>query len=599
MCPPFTPERMAKYLAVECGGPLPGRSEQETKSHYLLSRLSPYEKNLIAYCTNSNTCGLSELKAFIDMHPGVRELRMRNFISAEWSGSEWRTNVSAFGEAKLRLYSILQLNEPTNEEKLDAVTRPHELSDLQRRFICSACSVGKEPISPSHVLQFKGRISSLPQEEAVEYWRNSCLDLLTIGNLVHKIRFGDPSILSASEKKLLDLLSQKIENFDCYNHLLPNMAGYPLGIVVAKLLALNGGFPMSYKSLTVLARAESEFLTLVEFLGFDPCRAEGKIDNCYFITESAAYRESADQNEDSSTGALVKLHDGAKIRLDAVWDGVGGYGSGDVASRIAKEIFEVAAVAGWIRTPEDVRRILVITDVAIMFEQLSTESWFGAKASDIKFPLPSSSFFYQRNKMGTTAVVTFQRGDELFVIHAGDSEFGLYGGGGQSNYLHINHSRFYFQALGEALAKMHKSSQESTGAADQFRLRAVIQRAEEDVRSKWEDTVIENVIMSALGIGSFHIQINGLTWGYKPIKVEKDAVLFLCSDGISDVLCQHEIATMIKEANGDLALARQKIMELAISKSDKSNTFEAPCGCSRNGKDDDKTLILRFGMEGF
>jgi serine/threonine protein phosphatase PrpC len=330
-------------------------------------------------------------------------------------------------------------------------------------------------------------------------------------------------------------------------------------------------------------------------------RIKGRIDYGSGVSKKSTDPDKT-VNDDNFSSAILTLPDGQKMRLDAVWDGMGGYEGGAIASRIAKDIFEMAAVCGWVTSAEDVRRLLVMTDLAIVFEQLSDK--YDLKDPQLLNTLTLGSH-PQKNKMGTTAVVSLQQGEELFVVHCGDSDFKLIEQG-RSAYRHIHHDSEYgnrmmileyeaFQELTEDLRRMNADPQTLGHSAHSRLKQSARQLAEEKIRRELINQSPGSPISAVLGGHGKYMQINGLTYEHKPLRVKDDSIQVLCSDGISDIVCEHEYAMVINNAKGDLELARRNILALA-----EMPPADFLCGCGpRPEKNDDKTLIIRYAKDGF
>jgi len=88
-------------------------------------------------------------------------------------------------------------------------------------------------------------------------------------------------------------------------------------------------------------------------------------------------------------------------------------------------------VAGWVATPEDVRKVFIIAHLAIVMEQIRTlkETRERECPEDMREEFEKDpeaaigGYWIQENDMGTTAVVSFQDGEKFYGIHCGDSDY--------------------------------------------------------------------------------------------------------------------------------------------------------------------------------
>jgi serine/threonine protein phosphatase PrpC len=356
----------------------------------------------------------------------------------------------------------------------------------------------------------------------------------------------------------------------------------------------------AYASLKAAARAEDEFHTLLDFLGIVAPKAHGRIEENCGMTKAKNLAPPERKNEDSMSSSRIALPDGTIIVLDAVWDGMGGHDDGSLASGIAKEIFEISSLAGWIKEPEDVRKLMILTDLAIIFEQISRA--YKPEDPNLHDPLVIGNL-RQQNSMGTTAVLCFQRGTELYVVNCGDSDFRLFAS--DVDYRHVVHDGSYdvrvqlqedkeLRALEDELRKNGRDP-DKMDIYSRVALKEKARHLAEKKLSKDTEPPVSNVISAGLGGLAKYIHINGTTQWSKPVKVNGSAVKMLASDGVSDIVCHHESETLIMQSNGDLDLALKRIMALADHRSVDGAIFRLTCGCpDRQGKDDDKSLKLRF-----
>src|SRR4030095_12206036 len=108
----------------------------------------------------SRACTAADLEAIRNMDPGIRELRLRNFISSQWTEPDWNARLLMYREAKTVLERKLKLPPPKDEEMLKAITSAGELSQMQAHFICSALDK-KVVISAENIIRAKAVFSSI------------------------------------------------------------------------------------------------------------------------------------------------------------------------------------------------------------------------------------------------------------------------------------------------------------------------------------------------------------------------------------------------------------------------------------------------------
>jgi hypothetical protein len=311
--------------------------------------------------------------------------------------------------------------------------------------------------------------------------------------------------------------------------------------------------------------------------------------------------------EDNFSSAVISLPDGKTIRLDAVFDGMGGHGGGRRASEIAKEVFEVAAVAGWIRTPEDVRAVIITMDVAIVMDQVESK-----KSLD----QPYHTNAMQTNSMGTTATIAYQKGDEFYGIHCGDSDWKIHRGD-QVVAEGVGHSGIYTTFFKEVLREYEQKglTLRTLNAAQATEFYAeVIRRAN-------EVSFPANYIGSALGHGASPIHINNVVFGFEPVRLQKGDIVRVNSDGVGVPICDHEVSYVLGMYHGDLEMTRDALIAMAeerridnrkgpimrdaqglVIRDEDGNPqheaiteFDTLCSCKRRKSkiDDDKTIMLR------
>lgn len=511
-----------------------GQEQAQPSAPALLARLGAGEKELVMYVLYlQGECGEGELKKFLSMHPGIRELRLRNAISAIWTDGKWLDRVDpqmplhvaqhiareldGAKAAKERLCSVCGIGAPSPKEKAEALMGTAELTPFQRSLLNpSATPQEKIPATAA-------RFSSKTSEQRRATWCLSSPRMLTLSFLAQRLRSADweeeeevrmpfPSDEFAMLKKLLPdgITADGLERLD---------KGLQAGNQF-RFGTLNEMAKSSWNSpLPILreARASAEFETLLYFLDVPHETATATIDYDNGFTKSGLTKAA---NDDSFTSLKIRTSGGREILLDVALDGVSGHENGYVASAIAKDTFEIAALSGWIRSPEDVKMALLLCDIAINAEKVRGGVW----------------------SMGTTAAVSYIEGSDFYGIHCGDSDWKIIRNG---NVV--------------AASKPHG---------------------------------VGNIIWSGLGTGPKALDINNGVPG--PLRLQGGDIVLTCTDGISDVMCDHEYAIAMGPQWRGAREAISDIVIFADSRKSPGSKYPTRCGCTPvDGKDDDITVLVR------
>lgn len=399
-----------------------------------------------------------------------------------------------------------------------------------------------------------------PAYERAAFWKKGVTNLLTAAELSHRARYTGDLSLSDSEKKLLsiafakdasELTGDDVTALDgafmnkTYNDDRDHKLYFPQLLTLAR-----HGESMKLRSLYFAAQRQSEFNTLAEFLGCPVPEPRTVIHtNNGMSVPKIRKGQYAKTNDDSFSSATVTTLAGT-VRFHGVFDGMGGHASGDVASTIAKTVFEIYAVAGWLRSPEDVRRALLLADIVISTEAISLKT-------------RNDDFQEQQCNMGTTATITMQKGNELYVVHSGDSPAKVLRDGQTFHDTDEHNYAFELRAMGQ----------------------------------QFDPAMIpSNIIVSALGAVTKYISINnGTNSKHAPVILQEDDILMVASDGITDVVDDSEIHYIIEQCGGDLNAAMHQIIALAEGRDGlgpfKSIVPGSPLEIKGKGSDD-KTIIM-------
>ncbi len=188
-----------------------------------------------------------------------------------------------------------------------------------------------------------------------------------------------------------------------------------------------------------------------------------------------------------------------------VCDGMGGANGGSTASRIAAEtIAEQLKELYHTEKYRDDMEKLIKTAIAIANQRV----------------YDMSLKVYSLSGMGTTVVAAVVKNEVVHIVHAGDSRAYLYENGSLTQ-----------------ITKDHSMVQE---------LVDIGQITPEEARNHPN----KNIITRALGTRE------NLKTDYNGVKFDKDSVLLICTDGLSNYLTDENIAEFIKKSRGDELVGR-------------------------------------------
>ncbi len=198
-----------------------------------------------------------------------------------------------------------------------------------------------------------------------------------------------------------------------------------------------------------------------------------------------------------------------ELGLAILADGMGGHQAGEVASRMAIDII-ADNVAGALAQEDDARG-----SIAAAIQAANSAIHEAAKTHS------------EYRGMGSTVVVAVFRGDRLYVGHVGDSR--LY--------------RFRHGAL-EQLTKDHSVVQELVN-------RGLF--TPEEARQ----SLAKNLVTRALGVDpTIETETNETA-------VQPGDVYLLCSDGLTDVVSDEQIAELLRAAPSDVEGVARRLIERA------------------------------------
>ena len=507
--------------------------------------LDGYEKSLVmSVLRRKGECDEADVRDFLKVHPGVRELRLRNLLSRVWTDGDWRAQLEA--DAKAGTRSALERAELIDAEiscladairqiggkceieyqqfdkLIEAICMPGELTDYQLAFFLSKVQDKRTSgLSSDDVCRFRDWLANIPQGQLRELWRFGGQNIMSVASIIHKMRFTGEA-LSYDENSHIPLILKTPPGEEVNPEPLNNMMRH--GITPPVPEEIGGG----QEAILRCARMSAEFETLLEIFQIRGQSVSAAIDrSAGFSKGSLGKTEGHMRNDDSFTSLNIYTSDRGKISIDAVFDGVSGEAGGYVASGLSRDALEISALAGWIRSPEDVRRTIILADLIIHSEKK-------------RYGFPS---------MGTTAAISYLEGDKLFGIHVGDSD-----------YMVIRNGAVAFRSQPHGVGNVIWSS------------------------------IGGSVRMLDINNSPTYPKVNAL----EPFILQPGDVILTLTDGITDVLCEHEYGLVMAFGNTEPAAILEAIVRLADSRKDGATTYPTLCGCSPiGGKDDDITGFAR------
>ncbi|MFH1520789.1 MAG: hypothetical protein ABID61_04035 [Candidatus Micrarchaeota archaeon] len=545
-----------------------------------------------------------------------------HLLSSHWNSTY--PSLDAMRSAGRKFAQNLELTE-ADIQILTWVKQLAGITSSDRKELIDAFNQINQTLNALHYLWFK-----TPQHERLNYWRRNTLDLHTAAGAAHKVRFANGQNLTREEKGLAELLVTSADVSTLYgreaNGLGVRLSGryMPNGVLsgdqtkylsrafskvvdsrdreykqpIVHLAAFDG--QMRSSSLLDAAYFQAQFDVLIGALGFTT-----RIEHTKITYEHSDMRAKRDKNgtpkkcEDNFSSAEVHLSDGSVINLHAVFDGMGGHQGGEVASGIAKDVFEISAMAGWITTPEDVRHTFVMADLAVVMEQILI-----SHSSDIYAP---------RTPMGSTMSVAFQHGDKFYGIHCGDSDWRVIRNG-EVVFRDVGHSLAYTFGYDKALTELEASGRNVDSLTPSEVYTFFSRVAEATAEAELFDVVIaqKNVIVAAIGGMANYITINNMGSNAPPFILQDGDHIVLNSDGIGVPVCDHEIALLLDFYQGDLNLVRDALLNMAEARrTDNENgpldkdgqptaikEFQPLCKCPpREGKRDDDKVVTAVKVD--
>jgi protein phosphatase len=262
--------------------------------------------------------------------------------------------------------------------------------------------------------------------------------------------------------------------------------------------------------------------------------------NCNYVTLSHT-GPSREQNEDACyppSGDLFHQNTGHDLSLAIVCDGVGGHQGGKVASNLAIETIrrriETVLDKPENRYPDSIT-IQIENSTCIANDQISLRN--------------DSENRQERQRMGTTMVMTLVYGHEAYIAHIGDSRV-----------YRITRTGCHQMTLDDDLATR------------EVRLGGVLYREALAMSSAGS-------LFQALGMNSS----TALHPNIRRMAIDEECVFMLCSDGVSDrdrveEYWQSEILPIL-EGKIDITTASQRIINMANTQNGHDNATIALVHC--------------------
>jgi protein phosphatase len=262
--------------------------------------------------------------------------------------------------------------------------------------------------------------------------------------------------------------------------------------------------------------------------------------NCNYVTLSHT-GPSREQNEDACyppSGDLFHQNTGHDLSLAIVCDGVGGHQGGEVASNLAIETIrrriETVLDKPENRYPDSIT-IQIENSTCIANDQISLRN--------------DSENRQERQRMGTTMVMTLVYGHEAYIAHIGDSRV-----------YRITRTGCHQMTLDDDLATR------------EVRLGGVLYREALAMGSAGS-------LFQALGMNSS----TALHPNIRRLAIDEECVFMLCSDGVSDrdrveEYWQSEILPIL-EGKIDITTASQRIINMANTQNGHDNATVALVHC--------------------
>ena len=557
-----------------------GRSSKESRRDPT-NKLSSEQKELIASAIGVSILDRKSFAVFEKMPPAVRELRIANAVSAKWGecnfaeaddssekaraySPEFLATIERYEAAARTLISDCGLEPASALDRVAHIKDPSKLTAFQKLVVSKIMLVAEDKISPKTMVDFFETMRKIPEEERKFYWKNCVLSLVTLGDLAHKLQYGENLTVQSFNRVEQELIASMLGKSSFVESDLPQAKTAiklkdvetsrttPISrMKLVQLALMSAPLGGTADDLWQVAQLANEYQTMLDFAGLLSSKMSFSTDSGAASVSSIGQDHARDGDvcQDSMVSVKITRNGSDPIYIDAVFDGMGGHSGGRVASTIASSTLGLCAAIGLITNPEEARRALVLSDFAIFMKTVVNRRLSG---------------------MGTTAAASFVRGREFYGLHTGDASYTVYL---DENILFksIEHSPL----VGLAIASYKGANPwESLSFAEKYAY-----LTSEDAINAIKPYLGGPLGVdpgSALGTSTAKIEINNSYPG--PVILPTNARVLVQSDGTGDIVSDAEEGQMISQSDSLLAALRD-IHSLAMNRSDQ--------------KEDDKSMLLR------
>lgn len=182
------------------------QKEVRMPSQSMLEGMSQPEREMVSMVVGAPFSERT-LYNFLNMHPGVRQLRMDRVVADAWLAEDWRRMVESTRQARKSAYVSCALKEPTTAEMLDAMGDPANLAKEQAELVASFFRIAKEKVTPFEIRAF-GTWARGNQNELVSFWKSNYPEPEDVSNLIFMMESG-VSQFDGKEAALLQNLLRK------------------------------------------------------------------------------------------------------------------------------------------------------------------------------------------------------------------------------------------------------------------------------------------------------------------------------------------------------------------------------------------------------
>ncbi len=559
------------------------------------------------------------LKAFLELHPAVRDLRMRLHVTNQWTEGDWRTDIATYNRALQNLRMLFEFPELSPAEMAKGLTMEAENpnSQVSSRIVDAIRDAARQTMSSG-----KQHSPDSPFERLITNYKTHASPAFALGNLVHKLRIADKFSCYPAETSIMQaVIGHQTLSGDDYRQWRrafvikgqgegKDFNYYPEVIKSFCLYRKSLGI----RSLLEAARAEAQIRTIAEFCGMPQTDVVAVIDRHYGVTidkkrTSIHYAEDfvpvekqlhdetklilregskGRPNQDAICSFTIRLPEGREMILDAVFDGAGGHDDGDLASHLAREVVELFATVGWIRGPEDARRALVTADLMITFESISKKKHLPQKTEDVG---KSDNYLSREHEMTTTAVVALVLEGKFYGIHCGDCGYDVIrkmdDGAKQGSFASVC---FSIPHIYESLFTLSRLQSESIRVSTRREFEA-------EARKTAVAPTFRFNLNSALGLDSSELQINGSNKAFEGFELKPEDLLLMYSDGLSKTMHHLEVALLCEGLEPWDVSSRDEIAKTALGRNQKGSYRFGPNPedeLTVRGPDDISFIIRKF-----